>query len=197
MSTYLSVKFFCHGDLNLFPQPMKQSHQPNFEIVGIPIGDLDFCTTYISHKHSLSHATVEEVGTHDPQVALMPLRSCSGFCKLTHLAPTTPPSLSLKTLELFDIDVRNCLSQSTPVDMTDLSWKLVQLSLSKCGIGLRSLMLRASAAYIASICSSGYGHQSHTHLAHDVEIFNSCVAPSEKISVDSILSSPMLQKALS
>ena len=127
---------------------------------------------------------LEEVGSQDPQVALMLLRTCSGFCKLAHLARATPPSLSLKALELFDIDVRNCMSQSTSVDMTDLSWK-------------RSLMLHAPAAYIASVCSSGYGHQSHTHLAHAVEIFNSCVAPSETISLDSILTSPLGQKALS
>ncbi|KAL5482161.1 hypothetical protein EMCRGX_G022455 [Ephydatia muelleri] len=88
----------------------------------------------------------------------------SGFCKLAHLARATPPSLSLKALELFDIDVRNCLSQSSSADMTDLSWKQAQLSLSR---------------------------------AHAVEIFNSCVAPSETISLDSILTSPLGQKALS
>ena len=191
---------FCCGDLSLFPSSMKQSHQPNLEILGIPIGDLDFCTSYISQKHNLAKQLMlqlEEVGSHDPQVALMLLRTCSGFCKLAHLARATPPSLSLKALELFDIDIRNCLSQSTSVDMTDLSWKQAQLSLSKGGLGLRSLVLHAPAAYIASVCSSGYGHQSHTHLAHAVEIFNTCVAPSDLISLDSILTSPLRQRALS
>ena len=89
------------------------------------------------------------------------------------------------------------MSQSTSVDMTDLSWKQAQLSLSRGGLDLHSLMLHAPAAYIASVCLSGYGHQSLTHLAHAMEIFNSCVAPSEKISLDSILSSPMRQKTLS
>ena len=38
---------------------------------------------------------------------------------------------------------------------------------------------------------------SHTHLAaHAAEIFNSCVAPSETISLDSIRTSPLGQKAL-
>ena len=32
---------FCHSDLSHFPPSMKQSHQPNIEILGIPIGDLD------------------------------------------------------------------------------------------------------------------------------------------------------------
>ena len=191
---------FCHSDLSHFPPSMKQSHQPNIEILGIPIGDLDFCTTFISHKHGLAKQLmlqIEEVGALDPQVALMLLRTCSGFCKLSHLARATPPSLSVKALELFDQDVRSCLSQSTSVDLTDVSWNQAQLSLSRGGLGMRSLMLHAPAAYIASICSSGYGLQSLTHLTHAVEMFNVCVAPADKISLDSLASSNINQKMLS
>ena len=191
---------YCHSDLSHFPPSMKQSHQPNIEILGIPIGDLDFCTTFISHKHGLAKQLmlqIEEVGALDPQVALMLLRTCSGFSKLSHLARATPPSLSVKALELFDQDVRSCLSQSTSVDLTDVSWNQAQLSLSRGGLGMRSLMLHAPAAYIASVCSSGYGLQSLTHLTHAVEMFNVCVAPADKISLDSLASSNINQKMLS
>ena len=140
---------------------------------------------------------IEEVGALDPQVALLLLRTCSGFCKLAHLARATPPLLSVKGLELFDLDVRDCLSQSTSVDMTDVSWNQAQLSLSRGGLGLRSLMFHAPAAYIASVCSSGYGHLSLTHLTYAVEMFNECVAPADKISLDSIKSSNVKQKMLS
>ena len=125
------------------------------------------------------------------------LRTCSGICKLAHLARATPPSLSIKALELFDLDVRDCLSQSTSVDMTYVSWNQAQLSLSRGGLGLRSLMFHAPAAYIASVCSSGYGHLSLTHLTYAVEMFNECVAPADKISLDSITSSNVKQKMLS
>ena len=128
---------------------MKQSHQPNIGILGIPIGNLDFCTTFISHKHCLAKQLmrqIEEVGALDPQVALLLLRTCSGFCKLAHLARATPPSLSVKALELFDLDVRDCLSQSTSVDMADVSWNQAQLSLSRGGLGLWSLMFHAPTA---------------------------------------------------
>eukprot|EP00731_Ephydatia_muelleri_P014413 Em0008g133a len=147
------------------------STEPNIEILGIPIGDLDFCTTFISHKH-VAFANY-----------------------LIWLA--TPPSLSVKALELFDQDVRSCLSQSTSVDLTDVSWNQAQLSLSRGGLGMRSLMLHAPAAYIASVCSSGYGLQSLTHLTHAVEMFNVCVAPADKISLDSLASSNINQKMLS
>ena len=132
----------CCSDLSLFILLMKQSHQPNIGILGIPIGDLDFCTTFISHKHCLAKQLmqqIEEVGALDPQVALLLLCTCSGFCKLGHLARAT---LSVKALELFDLDVRDCLSQSTLVDMTDVSWNQAQLSLNRGGLGLRSLMLQ-------------------------------------------------------
>ena len=76
----------------------------------------------------------------------MLLRTCSGFCKLVHLARATPPSLSVKALELFDLDVRDCLSQRTSVDMTDVSWNQAKLSLRRGGLGLRSLMFHAPAA---------------------------------------------------
>ena len=62
---------------------------------------------------------------------------------------------------------------------------------------MRSLMLHAPAAYIASVCSSGYGLQSLTHLTHAVEMFNVCVAPADKISLDSLASSNINQKMLS
>lgn len=43
-----------------------------------------------------------------------------------------PPLAHLATIELFDSDVQNCLSQSTctSVDVIDLLWKQVQLSSS-------------------------------------------------------------------
>ena len=62
---------------------------------------------------------------------------------------------------------------------------------------MRSLMLHAPAAYIASVCSSGYGLQSFTHLTHAVEMFSVCVAPADKISLDSLASSNINQKILS
>ena len=171
---------------------MKQSHQPNIEILEIPIGDLDFCTTFISHKHYLAKQLmrqIEGVGTLDPQVALLLLRTRSGFCKLAHLAWAAPPSLSVKALELFDLDVRDCLSQSTLVDMNDVSWNQAQLSFSRGGLDLWSLMFHAPAAYIASVCSSGYGPCRSPTSTNAVEKFNECVAPADKISLDSITSS--------
>ena len=47
--------------------------------------------------------------------------------------------------------------QCTGVDISDFAWQQAQLSLSRGGLGLRSLVHHSSAAFIASVCSSGFG----------------------------------------
>ena len=54
-----------------------------------------FCAKFLAQRHAkaaklLSHWVT--VGSLDPQVALL-LRQCAGYCKLVHLARSTPPSL--------------------------------------------------------------------------------------------------------
>eukprot|EP00731_Ephydatia_muelleri_P004786 Em0002g962a len=69
----------------------------------------EFCSNYISNKCAsakLLLRKLEAVGAQDAQVALVLLRLCGSFCKLAHLARATPPSLSIKALELFDIDIQ-------------------------------------------------------------------------------------------
>ena len=118
-------------------------------------------------------------------------------CKLVHLARSTPPSLSSQALSLFDNDIRRVFSECTGVDTSDTAWKQAQLSLSRGGLGLRSLSHHSSAAYISSICSSGFGSKSVHHLSQAVEVFNNLVLPVEAINAESVLLSPPIQKTLS
>ena len=179
---------------------MKASDKPNIVILGVVIGDLDFCSSFISTKRMEARALLsqlEQVGVLDPQVALVLLRLCGGFCKLVHLARSTPPSLSSHALSLFDNDIRRVFSECTRVDTSDTAWKQAQLSLSRGGLGLRSLSHHSSAAYVSSICSSGFGSTSVHHLSQAVEVFNNLVFPVEAINVESVLLSPPIQKTLS
>ncbi|KAL5516561.1 hypothetical protein EMCRGX_G001929 [Ephydatia muelleri] len=191
---------FSHHNLDVFPSGMKASDKPNIVILGVAIGDLDFCSSFISTKRMEARALLsklEQVGVLDPQVALVLLRLCEGFCKLVHLARSTPPSLSSQALSLFDNDIRRVFSECTGVDTSDTAWKQAQLSLSRGGLGLRSLSHHSSAAYISSICSSGFGSKSVHHLSQAVEVFNNLVFPVEAINVESVLLSPPIQKTLS
>ena len=101
------------------------SLEPNFEVLGAPIRDPIFCAKFLAQRHAkaaklLSHLVT--VGSLDPQVALLLLRQCAGYCKLVHLACSTPPSFISDGLALFDADVRRCFSECTGIDTADTEW---------------------------------------------------------------------------
>ena len=191
--------FSRHG-LDMFPLRMKKSDKPSLEILGIPIGDQEFCSSFISKKHTKAKillSLLEEVGIVDPQVALILLSLCKAFCKLVHLARATPSTLTSKVFALIDDDIRMTFCQCIGVDMSDTAWQQAQLSPSRGGLGFRSLSRHSSAAFISSLCSSGFGLQSSHHLSQAIETFNSLVSPADAVSVESLLTSSVSQKYLS
>ena len=124
---------------------------------------------------------LEDIGVFNPKVALILLRLCGSFCKLVHLARAIPTFLSSKALMLFDADIRKTFCQCTGVDISDFAWQQAQLSLSRGGLGLHYLVHHSSAAFIASVCSSGFGPSLIYHLSKAVENFNSSVTPADDI----------------
>ncbi|KAL5515639.1 hypothetical protein EMCRGX_G000834 [Ephydatia muelleri] len=188
---------FSHSSLDLFPAAIKKSHTPNLDILGSPLGDAEFCHHYIAQKRLEAQSLLsrlDDVGLIDPQVTLTLLHMCGGFCRLVHLARTTPPLLSHAALQLYDQDVRRCFSSCIAVDTSDVAWKQSILGLSKGGLGLRSLHHHAPAAYIASVCSSGFGSKTNDHLCSAVAYFNPNVPPDMALQIDAILSAPSVQQ---
>ena len=120
----------------------------------------EFC--YASQKRvkaqELLHM-LEDVGSVDPQVAQLLLRQCCSFCKMVHLARSTPPSPMADALQMFDNDIHEAFAECTAVDAFGNSWELAQLSLSRGGLGLRSLShhFRSSLHFICkcirTVCS--------------------------------------------
>eukprot|EP00731_Ephydatia_muelleri_P019513 Em0012g338a len=166
-------ELFGCGDLSSFPPEMKVSRVPNLVILGAPIGDLIFCAKFVAQKRAdaaVLLSQLAEVGAEDPQVAFLLLRQCAAFCKLVHLACSAPPSHIAEGLALFDKDVRQCFAECTAVDAADVEWMQAQLSLSRGGLGLRSLSSHCVAAYLASISSSGC--DKWNLLVEPIELFN-------------------------
>ena len=135
-------------------------------------------------------------------MALILIRLCGGFCCLNHIVratppPPSPPSLSFKALQLFDEDIHRCFSSTTGIDAWDAAWQQAQLSLSRGGLGLRSLAHHASAAYISSLSSSGLAPDSSQHLSDAVGMFNRLVPAEDSIKVEDFLSSAISQGKLS
>ena len=81
-------------------------------------------------------------------MALLLLRQCSSFCKMVHLACSTPPSLMADALQMYDNDIHDAFAECTAVDAFGNSWEQTQLSLSRGGLGLHSLSHHSAAAYI-------------------------------------------------
>ena len=84
-------ELFSVNDLSTFPDEMKKSNVPHFDILGAPIGDFLFCAKYIAQKRTDAFKLLQQlaqVGSSDPHVAMLLLRQCGGFCRLIHLAST-------------------------------------------------------------------------------------------------------------
>ena len=141
---------------------------------------------------------MSEVGSVDPQIALLLLRHCATFCKLVHLARSTPPALVSEGLaSLFDAEVRRHFCDTVAIDPSDSEWLQVQLSLSRGGLGLRRLALHCSAVYLASVNKAGYSAPLDEFALQAVTLFNSLVPPANSISEESLLEPCSSQKDLS
>ena len=88
----LVIEVFSPRDVNLFRGELIRSSSPNIVILGVPIGDFEFCSNYNCGSAKLLLRKLEEVGAQDAQVALVLLRLCGSFCKLVHLAHPLYPS---------------------------------------------------------------------------------------------------------
>ena len=103
-----------------------------------------FCAKFFAQKRAKAVrllSQLSEVGALDPQIALLVLRHCASFCKLVHLARSTPPSLVSEGLALFEEEVRRYFTDCVAIDASDSDWLQVQLCLSRGGLGLRKLAL--------------------------------------------------------
>ena len=101
--------------------------------------------------------------------------------QLVNLARSTPPALIGEALQFFDDDVRRCFSECTAIDTPNVTWQQAQLSLSRGGLGLRSLSEHSSAAYIFSLSASGVCSSSCKQLAESIKAFNELVSSDDAL----------------
>ena len=146
-------------------------------------------------KAKILLSALVEVAAADLHVAASLLRICGSYCKLVHLARTTHPSLSFESLQFFDEEVRRCFSTCIAADIPDDHWQQAQLSLSFGGLGFCSLSHHSYAEFISSLCSSGFGSANNRHLLSAISKFSGLVSPTDAITVESVLSSPISQHA--
>ena len=117
---YPKCEVFSRNGFSLFPASVKSSFLPNLEILGAPIGDLVHCSRFFAEKHNLFKVllrAISDVAAVDLHVAISLLRMCGGYCKLVHLARTTPTILCEDSLKFFDEEVRLCFSSCVAIDV--------------------------------------------------------------------------------
>ena len=154
---YSKCELYCLQNLDMFYHTILRSATPCFEILGAPIGTPEFYVEYIQKKiaeaRQLLHLLPQLCET---QVARSLLRMCGSFCKMAHLARTTPPSTDiLECFIKFDRDSLHCLETSALIALSPSAVKQAQLSMSFGGLGLRSTAMHAPAADIASVSHAG------------------------------------------
>ena len=140
-------ELFGLGDLSSFSPLMKKSIVPNFEILGAPIGGINFCAKFFLHTNMQMLPSC--LNSWRMWVLLIPRWLCSGlgnvvasasWCTLLDLPPPPPsPALIGDALHFYDDDVRRCFSECTMIDPPNVAWQQAQLSLSRGGLGLHSL----------------------------------------------------------
>ena len=99
-------------------------------------------------------------------------------------------------LQMCDNNIHDAFAECTAVDAFGNSWEQAQLSLSRGGLGLRSLSHHSAAAYISSVRASEQCSVSMSHMFTSVNLFNALIPSADAITLDDIVSSLCHQHAL-
>ena len=180
------------------PELHQRSDVPNFVLLGSPIGDIDFCSDHVQGLCRANRTLLDRLPKlEDPQAALHLLRTCASFSKFVYVARTTPPDLVRQSLAQCDDDVRDSFATLAALQLSDRAWCQAQLSLSKGGLGLRSVAEHCAVAYICSHIRALPDIVS-SHLGNAVNMFAYQVKrPVGVVEVEELMASPPSQRVLS
>ena len=168
---------FCTDEIILdsFQQFSHRSLKFNFPLLGVPVGEPDYCNQYaLDLVKKVIKDTHEPISNlQDPQAATLLLRKCASFCKLVFLARATPINYINNALSLFDNATLTCFEKCVGFPLASEAARLqAQLSTKSGGVGLRSTLTHSSAAYVASAVSFGPASPS-VHTQHAITELNS------------------------
>ena len=126
------------------------------EILKAPVsGSEEFLDSFCSKKAQELDQVFDAVGKlSHKHVALHLLRHCLTATKVQYLARTAPSPMIRSLLVHYDGAVRNTLEDILETKLSEVQRRQAQLSTSKGGLGLRSAVAVADAAYVASCRAS-------------------------------------------
>ena len=104
---------------------------------------------------------------------------------MTHISRVTPPTLIKSSLSEFDDSIHHCFTEFLALNLSPQSsgWKQACLSLSRGGLGLRSVAVQSTVAYLGSVSSSSPDLASSHYVMHALNLFNLQVSAEDTVSV--------------
>ena len=149
------VKFSSSPDP--FPREFKRFHR-NFDLLGSPIGDEEYCTNFISDfvKKRLNHTLTALATVNDAQVFHALVRLTSSLCRIVHLLRTVPHIFCRNALIFFDSSLRKAFCQGMGLLFDDNAWTQICLPFTLGGFGIRKAVEHAPGAYIASVSRAAF-----------------------------------------
>ena len=126
-----------------------------FSLLGCPIGPPEFCEEAFHNRVSKVKASLGCLhDLEDSQLEVTLLRSCLSLPKVSHILRCCPPPYLIQAAEGLDSAMRETLEVITGAPVTDWSWLKASLPSSLGGLNLRSAVLHAPAAFVASLHNS-------------------------------------------
>ena len=134
-----------------FPQDIKVADEGGFKFLGAGIGEKEFCEAHTAARVRKAEKLLQALAKFpDMQTAILLLRQCAAFCKLSYSCRAMPGNDQEQALAVFDGSIRASFEDITSTCPDDEAWEQAKLAIKKGGIGLRACSEHASAAYLAS-----------------------------------------------
>ena len=125
----------------------------NATLLGSSVGDVNAITSVLSNKTNLLQGMGERLQHLSSQDSLLLLRHSFSIPKVLHLLRTAPTFLS-PGLDTYDEVQRSILESITNVSLDDSAWTQASLPVKNGGLGIRSAVVLAPSAYLASVTAS-------------------------------------------
>ena len=118
-------------------------------LLGSPIGDLQSINKVLNSKHSTLILMGERLTLLHSQDALCLLRNAFSLPKILYILRTAPCFLSTILKDLDNLQ-RSLLEDICNVELTSEAWSQASLPIKSGGLGIRSFVVLAPSAYLAS-----------------------------------------------
>ena len=124
----------------------------NGDFLGAPFGTEEHCQEFVDRKVAQLEKKAELLADlQDRQVAMVLLRQCMGFCKVTHLMRCCTHGKMDTSMRKVDELMRSTASRVLGLTLEGPKWMQAQLPTRMGGLGLRSCAEHRGAALLGSL----------------------------------------------